>query len=106
MSLVVISTNECAKIFELIGAKCSVVKNQREAETAFMEALTVHPSIIMVDEEVSEMISEFKERLFKDLREPPVIVIMPSFAKSRGSRLSQLYDLIGRAVGVKLRWQS
>ncbi|MCD6509063.1 MAG: hypothetical protein J7L11_01540 [Thermoprotei archaeon] len=106
MSIVIISANECARAFELVGARCVIATDQSEAEMAFMEAITMHPTIIVLDEDVAEMVSELQHKLFKDLKEPPMIAIIPSFTKARGTRLSQLYDMISRAVGVRLRWQS
>jgi len=102
----VISVNECARAIELIGAECNVVSTQSEAERAFSEAILKRYPIIIIDEDVSEMISEFKAKMLKDLREPPIIVVIPSFRKPKGLRLSQLYSLISKAVGVKLKWQS
>ncbi len=106
MTLVVISMSEVARVFELIGADCVIVRNTDEAIKAFREALDKGYDVLVLDEDVAELVEEMRVKIFREMKEPPAYMVIPSFTKMKGIRLNQLYNMVSKAVGVRLRWQS
>jgi vacuolar-type H+-ATPase subunit F/Vma7 len=59
--------------------------------------------VIILPESLAEALRKRREEVAKKERVFPIFAIVPDFGESRGLREKELYQVVERAVGAKLR---
>ncbi len=60
-------------------------------------------SAVIIEEDVYKEYEDRIKRVFKEMRYPPLIILVPGFGKTKTERLKDLYETLSTAVGVKLK---
>jgi len=99
-----VSNRPEAMVFSLVGVDYKIIEKHEDTKLILEEILRKGYKIVLVDEELAGDVYKVRERVFKDLKEPPLIVIMPSLSGIKSTRLEYLKDLVSKAVGARLKW--
>ena len=103
MHLKVICRDEVLEALRYLGFKIALVKTESEALKEFLEELG-RESIIVIEEELFDKIKDKLRIYLAEVKYPPYIVIIPNSKRPTTHRLKDLYELMSKAVGVKLKW--
>ena len=60
--------------------------------------------VIIVEEGVPDEAMKKLTTLMSEVKRPPLLVTIPSLKHPRTSKLESLYEILSKAVGVRLRW--
>ncbi|RLG40859.1 MAG: hypothetical protein DRN90_04845 [Thermoproteota archaeon] len=92
-----------ASAFEAIGIKSFIVRDKSEALRVLREreAEAKMPDVVLMNESVAEMISDYRERILQRRIFKPIFAIIPDLKKPKGLRIRELRDLIEKSLGFK-----
>ena len=90
-------------VFSLLGIPYKVIEKHENVFKVLEDVLRSY-RIVLVDEDLSRELYRVKERVYKDLREPPLIVILPSLSGSESTRATYLKEIVSKAIGARLKW--
>uniref|UniRef100_A0A7C4B9X3 V-type ATP synthase subunit F n=1 Tax=Thermofilum pendens TaxID=2269 RepID=A0A7C4B9X3_THEPE len=105
MSVVAIGATPTIDSMMLLGFKVIKVP-EKLGETTQDEVLSVvlESKVVVIEEPVYAQISDRLGKLLSYVKEPPLLVIVPSHKQPSTRRLEELYQKLSYAVGVRLRW--
>jgi len=105
VSVVAIGATPAIDSMLLLGFKVIKVperlgeSTQEEIVSALLES-----KVAVVEEPIYAQISEKLGRLLPYVKEPPLLVVVPSHEQLSTRRLEELYQRLSYAVGVRLKW--
>lgn len=105
MSAVAVGATPTIDSMRLLGFEVVRVP-EKLPETLESEVISkiVESKVVVIEEPVYSQISDKLRKFLPVLREPPLLVIVPSMKQPSTRRLEELYRLLSQAVGVRLRW--
>ncbi|MEM0494920.1 MAG: V-type ATP synthase subunit F [Thermofilum sp.] len=105
LSVVAIGSTPTIDSMRLLGFEVVMVP-EKLSESVEEEVISkvVESRVVIIEEPVYSQVSGKLRRLFTFLREPPLLVVVPSMKQPSTRRLEELYQLLSYAVGVRLRW--
>ncbi|AKG38832.1 hypothetical protein MA03_05520 [Infirmifilum uzonense] len=105
MSVVAIGATETIDPLRLLGfevIKVSEKPSQEEEEAIISKIL--ESKVAMIEGEIYALISNRLSEVMAVMKEPPLLVVVPSSSKASTHRLEELYNKLSLAVGVRLKW--
>lgn len=105
MSVVAIGATPTIDSMRLLGFEVIMVP-EKLPDTMEEEVISkiVESKVVVIEELVYSQISGKLRKFLSLLREPPLLVIVPSMKQPSTYRLEELYQLLSYAVGVRLKW--
>lgn len=105
LSVVAIGASETIDPLRLLGFEVVKVseKPSREEEEAILSKI-LESKLVMVESEIYDLVSERLSEVLSVMKEPPLVVVVPSSSKASTGRLEELYNKLSMAVGVRLKW--
>jgi len=105
LSVVAIGSTPTIDALRLLGFEVvKVPEKLREGEDEELVAKIFESRVVVIEEPVYSQVSGKVHRLMQLVKEPPLLVVVPSMRHPSTRRLEELYQLLSRAVGVRLRW--
>ncbi len=105
MSAVAIGASPTIDSMMLLGFKVIKVP-EKLGETLQEEVLSavLESKVVVIEEPVYAQVSDRLSKLFSYVKEPPLLVVVPSHEQPSTHRLEELYQKLSYAVGVRLKW--
>lgn len=105
MSVIAVGSTPTIDSLRLLGFEVvRVPEKLREEEIEELVARIMESRVVVIEEPVHSQVSGKLHRLLSLVKEPPLLVVVPSMRQLSTRRLEELYQLLSRAVGVRLRW--
>ena len=101
--MIVVSKRPEVLVFGLLGIDFKVIREGEDVESV-LEDIMRRYKVVIVDDELSSHAYRVRGRISRFLREPPLLVIMPSLSGSKSRRYTYLRELANKAIGAKLKW--
>lgn len=102
--IVAIGKTEEISSFRILGARVIILEDdQRNLDMVFESALGSR--LVIIEEELYTEIEKDIKRLVSGMKNPPLFMIVPSSKGGETRRLKNIYELVSRAVGVRLKWE-
>jgi vacuolar-type H+-ATPase subunit F/Vma7 len=103
-NIAIIADKYLAASYKLVGVDAFPVKTPEEARVRLKEILgTGNHKIILLPEKLAYQLREDRMRSTEMAGVHPLFVIIPDFHGSSGERTRELYQIISKAVGAKLK---
>ena len=99
--LVAVGKNEHLRALEVLGFDVNILPSEYSIEEVLSKILGAR--VALVEEDVYRSIESRLRRVSEGQKYPPLIVVIPSEGSEATHRLKDLYELLSRAVGVKLK---
>lgn len=105
MSVIAIGATPTIDAMRLLGFEVLMVP-EKLPESVQEEVISkvVENRVVIIEEPIYAQVGEKLRKLFSILREPPLLVVVPSMKQPSTRRLEELYQLLSYAVGVRLKW--
>ncbi|MHB9303261.1 V-type ATP synthase subunit F [Thermofilum pendens] len=105
MSVVVIGSSPTVDSLRLLGFEVvRVPEKLGKAEEDEVVAKILESRVALVESEVYASVAERLRQVMSFVKEPPLLVVIPSSEKASTRRLEELYNKLSMALGVRLRW--
>lgn len=99
--LVAIGRSKHLKALEVLGFDVNILPDTYTSEDVLSKILSA--KVALIEEDVYRSVKNRLRRVSEGQRYPPLIVVVPSEKSEVTHRLKDLYELLSRAVGVKLK---
>ncbi|MEZ0345188.1 MAG: hypothetical protein ABWK01_01380, partial [Infirmifilum sp.] len=86
--------------FEVI----KVSDNPSETEEEMILSKILESKVAVIEGEIYLNVKDRLSQLTAVMREPPLVVVVPSSSKTSTHRLEELYNKLSLAIGVRLKW--
>lgn len=105
MSVVAIGASETIDPLRLLGFE--IVKVNGKPSPDEIEAIVakiLENRVALVEGEIYSYVKDRLSQVMSVMKEPPLVVVIPSSEKASTNRLEELYNKLSLAVGVRLKW--
>jgi len=105
LSVVAIGASPTIDALRLLGFEIFKVPEKigKTEEDEIMSKI-LESKVALIEGEIYANLSERLGRTLSYLKEPPLLVVIPSSEKASTHRLEELYGKLSMAVGVRLKW--
>lgn len=103
--IIVLGINKTLENLNVVGANVYILTptNLDEVLNKLSEIIE-GVKVVMIEEGVPEKVMKKLTALMSEVKRPPLLVTIPSLKHPRTSKLESLYEILSKAVGVRLRW--
>ncbi|QOJ79533.1 hypothetical protein IG193_03485 [Infirmifilum lucidum] len=105
MSVVAIGATETVDPLRLLGFE--IVKVSGKPSPDEIEAIVskiLENRVALVEGEIYSYVKDRLSQVMAVMKEPPLVVVIPSSEEVSTNRLEELYNKLSLAVGVRLKW--
>jgi len=105
VSVVAIGATPTIDSMMLLGFK--VIKVPERLSEALQEEVlstVLGSKVVVIEEPVYAQIGERLDKILPYVKEPPLLVVVPSHRQPSTRRLEELYQKLSYAIGVRLKW--
>jgi vacuolar-type H+-ATPase subunit F/Vma7 len=104
MDVAIVGNRYIASLFRLIGVETVEALNDDVAVVKVKEVAEAgNCRMLFVTERIAARLRDLKEKLLKERRSYPVLVIIPDFEGAISKRKQELRDSVNRSMGIKLK---
>jgi len=105
VSIVAIGATETVDPLRLLGFEViKVSKKPNAEEVESIVAKILENRVALLEGEIYSAVRERLNQVTSIMKEPPLVVVIPSSDKASTNRLEELYSRLSLAVGVRLKW--
>jgi vacuolar-type H+-ATPase subunit F/Vma7 len=105
LSVIAIGASPSIDALRLLGFEIFKVagKPSKTEEDEILSKI-LESKVALIEGEIYVIIADRLRQAMGYLKEPPLLVVIPSLEKTATHRLEELYSKLSMAVGVRLRW--
>lgn len=105
LSVTAIGSTETVEPLRLLGFDVIRVHGGLSQEDVEMIVSKILESrVALVENEIYSTVKDRLRQVLPLVKEPPLLVVIPSSEKASTGRLEELYNMLSLAVGVRLKW--
>jgi len=104
LNIIAVGKGHAVESLKLLGFDVCKVRELSEDEAMKVCEKALEAKAIVIEEEVYKAFKHKINLVTSGMKNPPVLIVVPSIETRETSRLKELYSLLSQAVGVKLRW--